>query len=780
MFEDSSTSDYTATIPSSTPFTSTRALQTIVAEGDYTLGREILDALLEVGTTIPHSSVYQAAALAAIQSNVPIDEQIPLFKKWFTLIPTAVESPGHLFDDLNHSLFLRPAVSLDLIVEFGLIAADKGFAPKVYRRVVDVVCMYGDPDRSVGFLHQMLQRHDSFLTSTSNRRFKTLSASFRRLAVGQGVRSLTNAGWFDHAVQLIPDHPNTSYYLDPLTYTRLQHKMRTTADPRYQPHIDFVAQHKSVEQLRITGLSNMPKEDLAIAVICLRESGNIAHAASLARRLPGAGNDLEYLILNYLRPRVRPREQHVLKWMKHSLRMSNPWDSSWANMTTPVQLPEEYAEERCRVAMVALIRAWCLKEALALLPFYYEHNWSLDQRVYVKLLARLQGTADPSFFAAIEHVQQLLDTARRASEERKLLDTLAADEWLERAEPPVELSVLTPTPPIELTPEGRLAQQIRSIRRDLRNPNPQTPYPRAIIRFLEEYSASGRTRAIPLLRKFALRSSSISSVYILAEMVLHSHRGHHHRVIRTFLDCFYPAGVPLNDLIRILRAARSYHSKVWEYNPDRKRHPHTLHCAIIWRTLLRLTRDSSAVHELYYKMLSSANRTTIPAAGDSFPPLTLPPSRGPGLTASAFTPFIRRMRVAFGMKSAADILKDMNKLGITPTIVQLSEVAMAYSSSGDVKRTMTLLNHVERAAIHKRTLPLVEAETSPKRDLVPAVDGVFYGGVIRGFILKGRISAARGVMERAERVLTEEELKNEHFESLRKDLTKAELSWYRA
>ncbi|KAF7344600.1 hypothetical protein MSAN_01942100 [Mycena sanguinolenta] len=807
IFEDESHDDYVGISTSSTPpITSTQSLELLVAGKVYDEAERVLDALLEVGTPVPPSFAYEDAAIWAIRTpastSADMDNQIQAFRKWFSLIPLGPSLRGprprrsHEFMRLRKRIMLSPLNSLRLIMEFGLIAAEKGYAYFTYRQVVSVVCMYGDPDVALQYIDELRGRSRKFLEQWAHpTQVDALDNKLRVEIISVAIKTLAIAGRFDHAVQLIPDPTETHFHLRPVSYSYLVHKMEMTGDRRYIPHIQFVTQHKSEARHRSFGLKKMKKPRLALAIRCLASIGQFDLAIRLLPKLLEAEVGLITDTLDFLLTRLRENEgddhsEYIDRISRMRAAMESMPVTEIADSTTPssdmlegaeeddadlesatpspniLEGPEEENDIDHVRAIEALTKAWCLKEAAALVVAHHE-SITKDQ-LYTLLLWKLKISYNPKYESDIARIQKLREQtlALRPRAKGKLrtqskVQTLPNKERQEARPEEFSGEDILMASSISSEPTQLLgsspAESLRTLRKGFRRrfiSSAPPPNPLTVVSFLEAYLASGRTRAILLLRNlvFSRGSHSASNSYILAEMIFHARRGNPDLVINTFVTHFFIVGVPRDDLLlRLQKMERDPATEaLWTTVPQMKLFPHSIHAAVVWRALLDLARDDRALEALYAKVLSFADKRSLqaPVLAAGIPLLRPPPAWKTGVDASAFTPFIRRMCRTFGTERGALILKDMVRLGIQPTIYQLTQLAIEYSRTGEVAKTFLVLDQVENVTEAWENTNPVEGVNHDEVARRRAVDPVFYRGVVRGFLLSKRIVEARNVERR--------------------------------
>jgi hypothetical protein len=296
-----------------------------------------------------------------------------------------------------------------------------------------------------------------------------------------------------------------------------------------------------------------------------------------------------------------------------------------------------------------------------------------------------------------------------------------------------------------------------------------------------------------LLRNLALRVLPYS--YVFAEMLFHARRRNPDLVIQTFVTHFFIVGLPRDELMIRLRAMEELDpatAAIWTATPQRKLFPYPVHTAVVWRAMPAFAKDERALETLYAKLLRFGDKQSTQSSvlHPGVPLLQPPPAWKSGVDASAFTPFIRLMCRAFGMERGGQILKDMVGLGIQPNIYQLTELAMAYSRAGEVRKTMVVLDQVEKASKTWENMEAaesmdagesLEAEADDdnaaaarrralRNHLLPRVDQVFYRAVIRGFLISHRVEAAKQVEQRMRKRFGYVPGQAAHLDNLYKDL----------
>jgi hypothetical protein len=318
------------------------------------------------------------------------------------------------------------------------------------------------------------------------------------------------------------------------------------------------------------------------------------------------------------------------------------------------------------------------------------------------------------------------------------------------------------------------------------------PHPLILSNFFERYVSSTtkrKRRAITTLRNKALQSGGRSAdTYLFAEMHYYRRIEQDDLVIKTFADHFHLIGVPQDDVMmhyqRISQHLKekyqneepSTSSQLHKYelrqaekhsqvnNPTgrfprdtpsfkvarRKYWPSHLHTTLVWHSLLNLTSSDAAVDHLYKKLVRIATEHFDPSqvTPDDNPVLP-PPSSTHNVSASAFTPFIRRLMLGFGSNRGAMVLSDMLKAGLEPTLHHFTELAGQYARLGDAPKALMILDRMEAAKNASMNAGVEQASPATafaSRDKpvglsFPAPDVVLYTSLLRGFLISRNLRA---------------------------------------
>ncbi|KAK0452506.1 hypothetical protein EV421DRAFT_1769294 [Armillaria borealis] len=257
------------------------------------------------------------------------------------------------------------------------------------------------------------------------------------------------------------------------------------------------------------------------------------------------------------------------------------------------------------------------------------------------------------------------------------------------------------------------------------SPGHAPPHPSTLINFFNAYVDSGRSRAIDLLRRKALRSSPIATtVFVFTQMITYYRLNQHHLVLQTFVDNFYITGVPRAEVIACLKVQQGVLAKLW---------PTAYHTALVWHSLVATTSTSVKVEVLYKKLIATASSFSVNS-----------------VCAAAFTPFMGKLMRSSGVER-----------GIQPTAYHFTELAGYYASTGNAQRALFLLGRLETA--FDQQVPISEKEIreteSPSIEhtrpvpasvpnALPVPSFVMYVSLMRGFLISQNFDAVAEVNER--------------------------------
>ena len=410
-------------------------------------------------------------------------------------------------------------------------------------------------------------------------------------------------------------------------------------------------------------------------------------------------------------------------------------------------------------------------DALALLPDPEDTRFKLTRYTYDVLLRRLEKSKNVVHRQQIPMVEKL-----RNQESTSVFESESVSPLTVLAEETQMASKLNPALPVELT--GNLVNDLRYMKlafllEDL------VPHPFTIVNFMNAYLSTGRTRALELLYNRAARTSyRILFTFIFAEMLFYHRIRQYDLVIETFVDHFYLTGVPreqvLNRYNRLCAKRRAYDPNTREHPPPERCYkfdplkilprgklwPLSAHCNLVYHALVALTPPGPAIEALYQELLLiveyGKDTPTTPAIASVAPLIS--DSRGRP-SSGAFTPFFRRLMQTFGAARGIEILNEMVKYGIKPTIYHYTELASFYATNGESQKALLILDNLEKrfkTATQSSTTGSddqgdFEVPEMPESSALPAPDLVVYNSLMRGFIISKNLPAATDVADRLRR-----------------------------
>lgn len=419
-------------------------------------------------------------------------------------------------------------------------------------------------------------------------------------------------------------------------------------------------------------------------------------------------------------------------------------------------------------AVRALAYSGRLDEAIALLPDPKNPTFKLTTYTYNVILQRSWSLPDGIRQKSIDLIKQLRSSLQTCVK--------AAPETTDGRE--VELSSLVDqftADPIDFGND--LVAMLRYLKKHVvTKKRSDTAHPITIVNFISMYLATGRTRALKMLLDKALRKSFFAtSNFVLAEMLFYRRLNQSHLVIKTFLDHFWMSGVPRDEVLlrytRIKANVDNYDpssgedpplQRFYPFDPSLtlrrgKLWPRMVHCNLVWDALVELTSGDRELRQLYSKLISFAEHRSDLSQADLIGnteeiPITRHWKTAVG--ASSFTPFMYRLMCYQGPAFGVQILRDMLRLGISPTVYHYTELCGFYARQGDVDKVFLILDGMERRL--RRLVPPELPESQSSTTILDPVEEcqlpeptlVTYTSILRGFLIAKNLEGAEMAYEK--------------------------------
>lgn len=334
---------------------------------------------------------------------------------------------------------------------------------------------------------------------------------------------------------------------------------------------------------------------------------------------------------------------------------------------------------------------------------------------------------------------------------------------------------------------GNLSFRLRALRRALITQPP--PSPHTLLRFITDYRAVGRFRAIPLLRKLAFRHSFRSaSTWVLTKMLYHRQRREPLHLLSVFANYFHLVEVPRQTILSLLRGepGKSLRPRIRNFGfgagaghevhmppyPLKERFwPSPAHTALVWEALIRVSTPpmQEGLYSLLLQLVSQARHGSYQPRNKE--DVSMHQERdiseqgqkprmdlcSIAFDAAHFSPFIRVYATRGRSDRAVEIMADMVAHGIEPSTRQWGMLARCYSQFGNAPKALKILAELEKA---ERTR--IAGNEAGQLDEAPdgcggtskqnRVSGVYRPSdelvgsctnVLRGFILAGDVEHAR-------------------------------------
>lgn len=764
------------------PKSSIQTLAGLVKEGHFELADKIRIELVEMGMEIPLDFIYEDAAKSVFQWPNPQNHS-QVFANWLALVPNARDSRKRRpFQDICAFLFKTPQMHLPLIAEFGVICASKGYG-NIAEEVVSVFIQHSESSSAARFLKNI----------EDAKRWYSRTVLHLPTSVLEAVSEL-------HVPETPPiadPHPeplDTSLFEDEDTsddYDFVTAKRpelnRTSAEALAATVVDghYHSAKHMLDELIALGVK-IPKsyiyEKPAIAALTSRSETHLSDFTAWFSLIPDSHvsrqrrfTDLRRIMFRSPATNMelimrfgiicaskgygdRTEKQLTRVIMRHadpsvSMKFLQDFEAACAHYwQTNFPFRAHYVLRNVFKAFRGqAIRNYAMAgyfhEAMSLLPVD-DNEFTLSPHTYEVVLRQLMldHSKDEKKDDYIRTVYDRLQLIRAKTELHSSVTVEEdAEENLAYLETLIEENNTAPWP-FDIA----LPQALRRLGRDLRSSN-FPPHPFIILDIMEAYLATGRTRALLIIRKRARRSlHRNAAVWALAEMMYSFKHRDYKATLQTFVDNFHLTGVPRDAVISVL--AKSAYRPVDDMMLG-KAWPSSVHASVVWHALVALCKGIQPLERFYQELLSYARRPAAEQERSSYtnaPVLNPPPSWKHPVDASVFTPFVRGFAWKAGPGRAALVLNDMMELGIPPDVYQLTVLAGQYAALGDVARTFAILDRMEQ------NNPVVKEEL--KHDDVagqrtsgfrfPRPNIVTYTSLMRGFVEAGCLEAAQQVEKR--------------------------------
>jgi len=730
-------------------------LASLVRDRRFELAEEVLEGLLKTNISVPSDVIYDAAAAHEV-SRFTAHYALKLFSDWLLLYPEGISDP---FPKTQAALFPYPQSNFPFLYRFGQIAADKGYVELVKKRIIPLVEQYGDSAMVEELLNRCLPvklpepaDEDDLLfedfegeDSADYAEVRPQDSSLYRPSSVEHLQELVRNGQYNDAKRVLHDLFALGIPIPPsFQYLKATHHalglpidgQGNVVDLTAQERLDDFtlwfslipsAAHSGMQQFTSTRrlifwapVANLPLI-MRFGLICA-EKGYARALNSVV--IPS--------VMHFAEPDVS------LKFIEeYEAKDQQFWNSGQFESRPNVSLNVTLSFRSIRsIAVRHLAQAGHLDAAVRLLPPPNHPQGRLPYYTYTKLLECIRASPVPRH-------RQYLNTVYEVYESVLNKKNANADRF-------DESSMIRHFTTAEPRPVENLVHALIYIKSALLA-HDKLPHPYVLTDFINQYTSTGRTHALDLLRKRAFRSShKAASLFIFCQMVVHYRDGDYEAVIRTFTDNFYLVGVPRELVLKRLRqnspnypleaitASISNRGKSW---------PAPVHCSLVWHSLLVPLRRAQEVQDLYNRLVSFASgqgrvHDTIgeatPTLVSSFhsdlrpwigvEALPVPPPWRPPIAAEAFTPFIMRLMKTSGASMGVKILSDMVKYGIQPTVYHFTELARFYAFNGDQKKAFLIMDRLEKRldAEEKRAAELEAEANAEAADKSPELEDLSF------------------------------------------------------
>ncbi|KAF5369098.1 hypothetical protein D9758_003078 [Tetrapyrgos nigripes] len=734
VFETDDNDDYKPLpkLPASafTPKPPTEILAALVKDERYKRAHEILLGLLASKTHIPPDEIYDAAVAYAV--NLSQSTRPKWLETWLALYPDDLPNP---LPKTQTALFEHPLTNLHLIYLFGQLVADKGYTQLVKDRVIPLIEEHGD-QAMVDDLHRRCLPLKLPVPVDGDALFEDVSGDYEY----EELKSTDHITRTPSSIEYLSDLIHAGQYADAKRVLLELQALETLIPPsfHYLRAANYALGLPTDTEDTVVDLTAQERLDDFTMWFSLipsaSEAGGPSHFTSTQRLIFWAPVTNLHLIMRF--GLILAEKGYA----KVSYTTVIPPVARYASSDVFVHFMEQYEANiekfwagkaygshniRSSIRFIRSLAIRFLAEAshfdaaVHLLPDPHPTS-RLFRDVYKKLMDHLVASSHPQRREYLEIVRKSYDTAYMGTEE----DVQQTEEdFMLR-----QFSTAESLPAIE-----NLAKTLLYIKSALLK-DAALPHPHDLIEFITQYSLTGRTHALELLRRRAFRSSyNAAGLFAFCRMVVHFRNNDHTAVIRTFADNFHLVGVPRELVLRHLRRASpdfalesitasiAHRGKVW---------PSRSHCALVWQSLVIPQKNRTEVLRLYNLLISfaSGNIQTVDTLGTlitslsssyvstefrsylGIDPLVHPPTWQSPISAEAFTPFIKRLMKRFDPSQGTKVLSDMVKYGIQPQVYQFTELARFYAYHKQTSKAFMILDRLEARLEAERKRAAAEGE----------------------------------------------------------------------
>jgi hypothetical protein len=252
----------------------------LVQEAKYGAANRLRYQLQESGVVIQRNTIYQGAALAALQLDDP-DICIDVFTAWFSLLPYIGESmstpESNPLKDIRNTILRSgsPAMRRPLVKRFALLSACRGYIHPIYNEVVNLIARFDTPAEGANFLLHYEEAVRQYHRYSHPARVKTAGRWHRTAA----IEVCCQAGWLDEALQILQLErdfalPDQTYLLllqslrdkqrsgdvAIVKYERLRDGSRRDTKGRFTSHSQLGGPTPSIPSVYDTQSSHEPKQ----------------------------------------------------------------------------------------------------------------------------------------------------------------------------------------------------------------------------------------------------------------------------------------------------------------------------------------------------------------------------------------------------------------------------------------------------------------------------------------------------------------------------------------